>query len=765
MPDWLHRFLRPREGWLSLFLLFVMLLSVGWSVQSADWLRDADFLVPVAFWGVLVGAVLALLPLSVLVTLPAGALLGAGVVLWSVGGEYFVEHGQVGRLLALRGESLEWLRIVLDGGFAPQLSPYAIGLGVIMWSVAFIATYTLYRHHRVLDAILLVGGSLIINLSATVTDLFGYLILFCVAALLLWLRAALITREEGWQARRVNENVEVPISIMRSGLTFIAASIALAWILTSVAVAAPLTAAWRNMDVVWSDVRSQLEGVVGGLSNPAARISGADFGSGFTVRGTWFSDDAPVLQLQADHAYYMRTVTYDTYTGHGWQRSESTPREVPAGERLFPGDTPERPLTDENFSRVTVLVVLQGDVGRNIFVPGYPTKIYAPVVIQQPDGGPFLGGIDAASAIQPDTGYQVTALVSGVTEGQLIGAGTDYPAAVSAAYLDTTGLTLRVGTLARQLQANAHGATPYHWADAIADYLRTDASFTYSTDVAPPNPDADLVDQFLFGPNGRVGYCEYYASAMVLMARSLGIPARVAVGYAPGEAIESGLYQYRNENAHAWAELYFPGYGWQIFEATKTIDPPARPRGDGVVPPLNPTVAGVDLPSRIDEGDGTVTAPSSFEPIAGGQVVDEQGNATAAGEGAQGGNIIVIAALVLLAAIVVWSRMRTRRRRMRFLAPGDRSWMRLAWAADRAGVSQRPSETFYEYAGWLEDQLPTRREEIRTIAEGKVWQAYSGRSTSSSMVERLEAAWNRLKLPLVGLAIRRRLRSMRLRRH
>ena len=74
-------------------------------------------------------------------------------------------------------------------------------------------------------------------------DLFGYLVLFSIAALLLWLRAALTTREEGWQARRVNENVEVPISIMRSGLTFIAASVALAWILTTVAVAAPLTSA------------------------------------------------------------------------------------------------------------------------------------------------------------------------------------------------------------------------------------------------------------------------------------------------------------------------------------------------------------------------------------------------------------------------------------------------------------------------------------------------------------------------------------------
>ncbi len=79
-----------------------------------------------------------------------------------------------------------------------------------MWVTAFIAAYTMYRHHRVLDAILLVGALLIANMSATLTDLFPYLVLFMLAALLLWLRAALIGREEGWQRRRVNENSEVP---------------------------------------------------------------------------------------------------------------------------------------------------------------------------------------------------------------------------------------------------------------------------------------------------------------------------------------------------------------------------------------------------------------------------------------------------------------------------------------------------------------------------------------------------------------------------
>ena len=161
------------------------------------------------------------------------------MVLWTIGGEFFPDLDQMGRLMTLRGDALDWSRIVVDGGFAPQLSPYALGLGVLMWTTAFIAAYTLYRHHRVLDTILLVGVALIANMSATFADLFGFLVLFSIAALLLWLRVALVSREESWKLRRVTENLDVPTQIMRSGVTFIAGSIAMAWILTTVAVAAP----------------------------------------------------------------------------------------------------------------------------------------------------------------------------------------------------------------------------------------------------------------------------------------------------------------------------------------------------------------------------------------------------------------------------------------------------------------------------------------------------------------------------------------------
>src|SRR5918997_956525 len=132
VPDLRERLLYPRAGWLSLGLLLVMALALSWAVQGANWLEQLEFLPPVAFWAILAGAVLGVLPISVVATLPLGALLGAGVVLWTIGGEYHVALDQIGRVEALRDDLVGWTITVMRTGYPSQLSPYAIGLGILL---------------------------------------------------------------------------------------------------------------------------------------------------------------------------------------------------------------------------------------------------------------------------------------------------------------------------------------------------------------------------------------------------------------------------------------------------------------------------------------------------------------------------------------------------------------------------------------------------------------------------------------------------------
>ena len=160
MPDLRERLLYPRAGWLSLGLLAVMALALAWSVQGAGWLEQLEFLAPLALWAVLAGALLGMLRTTIVFTLPIGAVIGTAMDLWTVGGEYFPDLDQGGRLLALRTDAIDWLAVVLRTGYPAQMSPYAIGLGTLMFATAFAAAYAVYRHHRVLDAILLMGAAI-----------------------------------------------------------------------------------------------------------------------------------------------------------------------------------------------------------------------------------------------------------------------------------------------------------------------------------------------------------------------------------------------------------------------------------------------------------------------------------------------------------------------------------------------------------------------------------------------------------------------------
>ncbi len=761
MPEIVNRLLHPKAGWLSIGLLMVMALSVSWSVQGAKWLDQLAFLAPVAVLAVLAGALLGMLRTSILITLPLGALIGTGVVLWAVGADYFPELGQVDRLLALRIEFIDWLRLILDTGYPPQMSPYAAGLGALMFATAFMAAHATYRDHRVLDAIVLLGAALIANMSATFTDLFGFLLLFVSAALLLWLRATLADRRDGWQRRRVSENVEVPEAIMRSGVIFAAGSVALAWILTSVAVAAPLTEAWRSLDGAWVGLRDQMDGVLGSLTNPQSRITGSSFGPSFTVEGEWVSVDDEALILRARRPFYLRTSTYDVYTGRGWSRSEGEKRSVAESELLFPEATSERPTIVDSVEVHRIEIEMLQSLGRNLFTAGSPLRIYGPSVVIEPQNAPLLGGIEHPEPASTGDIYQLQVAISVATEAELGTAGRAYPSEVEALYLGTPGLTDRVAELARVVTERAEN--DYQRVEALANYLKFDPSFSYATKGAVPGSNQDLVDFFLFSPEAdRTGYCEYYASAMVMLTRSLGIPARVAVGFAPGERIEEGEFLSRESGAHAWAEVYFPGYGWQIFESTPSINsrffrstgveggPAGQPPAPGDDPLLD-----WDRFRESEQFAGTPTVPL---PTPGAGSPDDP-SATPAGD-ERSGNALIFAVLLLGVLVVVWLRMRHTQRQLRLLPAGDRAWRQLLAAAERAGVGQRPSETAYEYAGWLEEQLPAHREPIRAVADGKVWQSYSGRRLTLSASQRLETALARLRMPMLGLAVRHWLRRL-----
>jgi transglutaminase-like putative cysteine protease len=260
---------------------------------------------------------------------------------------------------------------------------------------------------------------------------------------------------------------------------------------------------------------------------------------------------------------------------------------------------------------------------------------------------------------------------------------------------------------ARELanQVTAGQATAYAKALALQDYFRN--NFTYSLDV-PPGQSSSAIDEFL---ESKSGYCEQFAGTFAAMARAAGLPARVAVGFTPGDADPDtpGLYHVRGEHAHAWPEVFIAGQGWVLFEPTPTRGAPNAEQYTGV-PEQQSTGGGVSATTLVPAtsvptptSGPAATGPSTTRPdvaspedFGGSTFVDDTLRRIAIGAG-------IVALLVLTYCLIVpamWIAYRARRRKQATdpTAKVEVAWAESAEAAAVLGVGPRAPETPAEYA-------------------------------------------------------------------
>jgi transglutaminase-like putative cysteine protease len=273
--------------------------------------------------------------------------------------------------------------------------------------------------------------------------------------------------------------------------------------------------------------------------------------------------------------YYWRTTVYETYTGGGWINPVSPVTEVPAGQALIQN-------LPAGYRAVRQHVYFPAGATGSLYwtntllavdVPIQTEEHRTPAIADQDD----LAGTGLLSAFNVAERYSAESLRVEADEASLRLASAAYPQWVSQRYLSLPdSVPERVLALARNLTASA--STPYDRARLIETYLRR---FPYTLDVPAP-PGRDAADYFLF--DLKKGYCDYYATAMVVLSRAAGLPARFVTGYASGSYdAESASYIVTAQDAHSWAEIYFPGVGWIEFEATGNQPLPYREGGGTVV--------------------------------------------------------------------------------------------------------------------------------------------------------------------------------------
>ncbi|MCW2799259.1 MAG: hypothetical protein JWQ70_731 [Aeromicrobium sp.] len=251
-----------------------------------------------------------------------------------------------------------------------------------------------------------------------------------------------------------------------------------------------------------------------------------------------------------------------------------------------------------------------------------------------------------------------------------------------------------IGDTARQVTSNA--STDYDKALALQKYLR-DGSFTYST-TAPVAHGYDgngvgVIAEFL---KRKQGYCVHFSSAMAVMARTLGIPSRVAVGYAPGKVTGSAggknVYQNTSDDLHAWTELYFEGAGWIGFEPTPGVGSPTA----------FAEAAGTPVPDDVNNGNSLNKPGEAAQPTPTGN----QGSATTPTTQTASRTAAATAGGLVLLLLIPWL-LRLARRRWRLrdgAASPDRLWLELEDAAHDFGVSRDGAETPRGFAARLLDR-------------------------------------------------------------
>ncbi len=165
---------------------------------------------------------------------------------------------------------------------------------------------------------------------------------------------------------------------------------------------------------------------------------------------------------------------------------------------------------------------------------------------------------------------------AGVFDGSPVVSGPDRRPAAVAPFLELPELDPRIERAAEDLTAGA--TTEFEKGVLLERFFRDKELFTYTVDIDPGHSAEDLAD-WLFtedSPNYREGYCEQFATAMAVLARTVDVPSRVVLGFTPGESGSDGVVTVRQKNAHAWVELWVDGQGWVRFDPT--------PRSDGVNP-------------------------------------------------------------------------------------------------------------------------------------------------------------------------------------
>lgn len=287
-------------------------------------------------------------------------------------------------------------------------------------------------------------------------------------------------------------------------------------------------------------------------------------------------DDTVVLRVRATRPAFWRGLAFDEYTGTSWRMSDRSVEEFSSTEpRIVPRYSADEPWPAGS-EQVVQTFYVEAQQPNVVFGAYRVTEVFFPASGIAVDR---YAGLRSPVPLEAGIIYSVISRVPAPAPGMLQRNDTTVSDSIRERYLVLPSIPKRVRDLAAQLTQGDF--TPYERVVAINRHLVNRHRYNL---LAPPLPvGADAVDHFLF--ETREGSCETFASAMVVLLRASGIPARLVTGYTSGTYnLLTGYYEVRNSDAHAWVEAFIPRVGWLDFEPSPGfIAPDTEARGQWLV--------------------------------------------------------------------------------------------------------------------------------------------------------------------------------------
>jgi transglutaminase-like putative cysteine protease len=565
--------LKLAEGWSSFFLLIIMLGAAAVSISSARWTDGLGHLTTTAVLSLTLGLLLAKSRFPAAIAHLFSLFYGIFIVGYLVGG--MVEQpAWRNRIIELSERVVTWLTKATSGGTSRDSLMFVFLLASLFWLLGHIAAWYTFRRPRLWRVLLPLGLTVLVNYyvytdprisTRSNTSLTPFLGIFILATLLYIVRTNVYLREMEWQTLKVNYSPELRIDFARSGLVL--ASIALiVMIVAPGASASPnLGDLWGGMEELRNDVRTTATRLFASLDTRGRGV-GNPFGDRSVLGGPRDLGNEVLFDVRARSGRYWQAMVYDRYTGSDWINTDDHKLLLPPGQAVSPNAW----LIRQEMTQ-TVAIYLPNST--QLFAAPEPLRV--PSISTRANITFDQGRVNSVSALYSNNPlragnvYQIVSAISQADPDTLRQSGTAYPDWVERRYLQLPDtVTDRTRELAREI-TTGYGNN-FDKAQAIEQYLRE--NLRYDLSVPAPPEGQDFVDFVLFDLES--GYCDYYASSFIVLARSLGIPSRIAMGYAQGEYDEdANAYRVRASNGHSWPEVFFPEYGWIQFEPTVIIDP------------------------------------------------------------------------------------------------------------------------------------------------------------------------------------------------